>query len=66
MSTGKVIPFGLKNFLLLITYLFLLPFQHDRNVASSGVLGPEAKALFHTRFHAVPKLEAANPSVIKW
>jgi iron only hydrogenase large subunit-like protein len=35
-------------------------------VAREGPLGPAALRLFHTRFHAVPKLEAVNPSVIKW
>jgi hypothetical protein len=42
----------------------LLP--HHSDVAPSGPLGAEALSLFHTRFHTVPKLEDANPSVIKW
>ncbi|OQR83120.1 nuclear prelamin A recognition factor-like protein [Achlya hypogyna] len=28
--------------------------------------GPKAQAVFHTRYHAVPKLELANPFGIKW
>lgn len=35
-------------------------------VAPEGPLGPGAVRLFHTRYHAVPKLETSNPSVIKW
>lgn len=35
-------------------------------VAPEGPLGPGAQRLFHTRYHAVPKLEMSNPSVIKW
>lgn len=35
-------------------------------VAREGVGGETALRLFHTRYHAVPKLEQANPSVIKW
>ncbi len=37
-----------------------------REVAQEGPLSAKALALFHTRYHAVPKLEVANPSVIKW
>jgi hypothetical protein len=35
-------------------------------LGADGVLGPQALRLLHTRYHAVPKLEAANPMVIKW
>ncbi len=35
-------------------------------IAAEGPLGGEALRLFHTRYHAVPKLELSNPSVIKW
>ena len=33
---------------------------------AGGPGGPEAKALLHTRFHAVPKLEVIAPLATKW
>ena len=36
------------------------------HITPQGPLSKEAQALFHTHYHTVPKLELANPSVIKW
>jgi len=44
----------------------LARWAYGEEVAREGVGGETALRLFHTRYHAVPRLEQANPSVTKW
>ncbi|OQS03707.1 ATP-binding Cassette (ABC) Superfamily [Thraustotheca clavata] len=37
-----------------------------KNYMDNQPCGPKAMSVFHTRYHAVPKLELANPFGIKW